>query len=106
MNVLREWCYAVALPLAVIGCKTSPVASPVRTSNVLVAPVLVSPPAANSAQRRIPREVLPVSAIEGQETLQILPQPKAGEQGVQSREVLGGILSREWLEEEVEARSP
>jgi cobalt-zinc-cadmium efflux system outer membrane protein len=104
MISLRAWCSATLLTLAALGCKTAQVASttPGRTNLAAVTPATPRPNAdAGSAVPPV-TAVAPVAKVNFQEAL---PHP-ADQLSPSAEDIVGDVLSREWLQAEVEARNP
>jgi outer membrane protein TolC len=108
MNVLRACCYAAALPLVAFGCQTGQLASRAPTRNAVAAPQATPPVVANSRSEPRPSAyaVVPASAIEYQESLPLPAAAAAGLSSPSQEEFIGDVLTREWLEAEIEARNP
>ena len=103
MTSLRAWCCAGLLPLIAIGCKTASVAAPASSQPALVAEA--PPPFSSRRQQEKPSAAVvaaPVVAIDFHDPL---PMPPL-QAGTTSGEIIGDVLSREWLRTEVEARNP
>jgi outer membrane protein, heavy metal efflux system len=92
MTVLHTSCLAALLSAAFLGCKTAPIA-PSATAAPTSAP-LPSQAATSPA---------PVSNVAFHEPL---PQPIGEPPPPSSHELMGDVLSREWLQAQIEARNP
>ncbi len=104
MKVARTYCCA-ALLLVAIGCKTAPLASSAPAQPAVVTVSRRTPSSENSAALATVAVTRPrsVAAVDFQEPL---PVPPAEQVGNSSQEVVGDVLTREWLQAEVEARKP
>jgi hypothetical protein len=103
MISLRAWCCAGLLPLAAVGCKTAQVVAPATAQSAALAEA--APLVSSRRQQETPSAAVvapPVAAVDFQDAL---PMP-ALQAGTSSGEVIGDVLSREWLQVEVEARNP
>ena len=108
MNVLRAYCYAVVLPLVAIGCQTGQLASRAPSQTAVAAPQPTPPVVAisRSEPRHSAYTVVPASAIESQESLPFPAASAAAGLVPSQEELVGDVLTREWLQAEVEARNP
>jgi outer membrane protein, heavy metal efflux system len=99
----RAACFAALLPMAALGCKSAPIrpaaskeqASPPFPAGVPASqPIVLRPPAASPH---------PIATVNFQESLPLSPGPAP----TSIHEAFAGdVLSREWLQAEVEARNP
>jgi outer membrane protein TolC len=96
MISLRACCCAALLAFALAGCKTGQVVSrEPAPMQPLVQPAPTPPPPAQ-----------PAPAIAGVAFQESLPSPPTGTPDATYHEILGDVLSREWLAREIEARNP
>ena len=108
MILLRACCFVAAVSLATVGCRSSQIASPAlaRPTSVDVAEIPSPVAVADSLERPPLRDVVPVVAIELQEPLPLPVRLPSDDADQAQQEVIGDVLSREWLEAEVEALNP
>lgn len=104
MISLRTWCCAALALLATLGCKTAEVVStaPARSQFIAASPETPPPAAATSGSSALTNRVRPVATVDFQDSL----APPDGQFLTSGVEVVGDVLSREWLQAEVEARNP
>ncbi len=108
MISLRACCFVAVVSLTATGCKSSQIASPVlaHTRSVDLGEVPGQAANSDSPTDRPSPEVVPVVAIEFQEQLPLPVRPPGDNRDSAQHEVIGEVLSREWLAAEVEARNP
>lgn len=104
MKVARAYC-CVALLLAAVGCKSAPFASSAPAQPALIAVSRNVPSPENSAAPA-PAKATGPRSIANVDFQEPLPMPPAEQVGNSSQEVVGDVLSREWLQAEIEARNP
>src|SRR5258708_7392299 len=102
MHLPRACCLAVGLSLAMLGCKAGPSGqcAPRAPSPV---PIAAQPQTATLAPAADASKSIPVTAVSFQEPL---PQPSPETSFAAPQELVGVVLSREWLQAEIEARNP
>jgi outer membrane protein TolC len=105
MMMLRTYCCATGLLLAVIGCKTAPLASPVSAQSALVAVSRAAVPSETAVRKAsaTTKGPQPTVTVDFQEPL---PTPPGAQVSNYPQEIATDVLSREWLQAEVEARNP
>src|SRR5262245_43341998 len=100
MNLPRACYLAAGLSLAILGCKSGP-------TNLLAlrapsaAQLATHPPSVTESPVAFSTKPVPVAPAAFQEPL---PQPSADAPAPTPHEFVGDVLSREWLQAEIEAR--
>jgi outer membrane protein, heavy metal efflux system len=126
MNLSRAWYWAAPLLVLAVGCKTGQTARSLRAESGFVAARSVSPIPIISASQAGPNERPPsIASLDGEPAPRALSRPALGTTSVTAveyqeplpatpadkpgsipQEIVGDVLSREWLATEIEARNP